>query len=778
MNWIKSLLLFLWISPMSLVAQTFSVTVNQSIPDDNTLVTFDINVTGLPTTINATFGLEQVCFNMTHTYDSDMELKLKSPDGHEAMLFSGIGGGNDNFTNTCLAGVGASISAASAPFSGTFQGMSVLGNLNNGQNPNGTWQLVCRDMAPVDIGFLTNWGLTFSSTPAQPFIFLSSNLPIVKLTTLTNSINNQTKVPVLMQIIDHGTGLNFANDTAYVYEGQIMTEWQGFTGPLYPKKNYDFDLIDPQGNKIDTNLLGMPSENDWILKAEYLDHSLMKNTIAYEFARRMGNYAPRIRPCEVILDGEYIGYYSLTEKVKRDKNRLDIANLSVNDISGSNLTGGYIIEMNINGDPAAWNSVYPPINNATCGNPVEFKVLDPKPSVISPVQTQYIKNYVDSFENVLQGPMYLDAQNGYRNWIDVSSFIDFLIVNEFSVNYDSYGRSTYLYKEKDTDGGKLKIGPPWDYDRSMNYNDINTAQGWVWEITHPYWPFPFWWSKMYTDTIYKKELACRWKSLRTDEFQTSEFMNFIDSVSLNLNQAQSRNFTVWNDLGSSTFANETQLLKNYLSARLTWIDNELFPYSNYVIPLEIPMDTSACIQLDYDAALSNGLDLSYNWKPGPDSSFIHIQSTGTYHLEVTDNFGCQRLDTMQVDIYQNSDTSIQINVLESFIFNDQEYDHTGIYEQHFQNIHGCDSLITIQLLVVTNGKELLVFPNPSSNGFSIQIPSSYVGNTFQIYDALGKILFNGTLIQEKTDFFWREMASGIYFLKIDNLEFPAKIIKE
>jgi hypothetical protein len=66
---------------------------------------------------------------------------------------------------------------------------------------------------------------------------------------------------------------------------------------MYPKKNYDFDLVDVLGNKIDTTLLGMPAENDWIFKAEYLDHSLIKNTIAYEFARRMGNYAPRIRTC-------------------------------------------------------------------------------------------------------------------------------------------------------------------------------------------------------------------------------------------------------------------------------------------------------------------------------------------------------------------------------------------------------------------------------------------------------------------------------------------------
>ena len=337
-------------------AQTFSAIVNQNIPDDNSTVAFNINVSGLPNTIDQNFGLEVICLNMTHTYDADMELQLMSPDGTTSLLFSSIGGGDDNFTNTCIAGTGPSIGGSIAPFTGTFQGMSVLGDLNNGQNPNGTWQLLCRDMGAVDIGYLMDWQITFSTNPAQPFLFLSSNLPIVKLTTQGTAINDNTKVPVLMQIIDHGVGvINYANDTVYAYEGTILTEWQGFTGPMYPKKNYDFDLVDVLGNKIDTTLLGMPAENDWIFKAEYLDHSLIKNTIAYEFARRMGNYAPRIRPCEVILDGAYIGYFSLTEKVKRNTQRVDIAKLTPQDLSGSALTGGYIIEMNINGDPGDWN---------------------------------------------------------------------------------------------------------------------------------------------------------------------------------------------------------------------------------------------------------------------------------------------------------------------------------------------------------------------------------------------------------------------------------------
>ena len=760
------------------ISQTFYSSTNQTIPDDNTTVGFDLSVSGLPTTINQNFGVATVCLNMTHTYCSDMEVKLKAPDGTQTLLFSGIGGGDDNFTNTCVEGTGSAIAAGVAPFNGSFQSMSVLGNVNNGQNPNGTWQLLCRDMYGADIGYLIDWQITFNNTPAQPFLFVSSNIPIVKLTTLNSPINDNVKVPVLMQIIDNGQGnMNFANGTNYAYEGQILTEWQGFTGPSYPKKNYDFDLIDNSGVKIDTVLMGLPSENDFVFKAEYLDHSLLKNTITYEFARRMDQYAPRTRPCEIILDGEYIGYYTLTETVKRGQNRVDIANLTPLDIAGTDLTGGYIIEMNINGDPGAWYSNFDPINVATAGSPVEFKHVDPKASEILPVQANYIHAFVDSFETALNASTFTDPILGYRNFIDVSTFIDFLIVNEFSVNYDSYGRSTFMYKEKNTDGGKLKIGPPWDYDRALEYNNMGAATGWVWEICHPYWPFPFWWSKMYSDSRYQKELACRWKTLRQDELKTENFIFFIDSIETLLQGPAERNFTIWNDLGGQTYSTQINSLKTFLTTRLEWIDNELAPFSNYEINLILPEDTSSCVSLNYDASITNSTSLSYNWQPGPDSSDIFIANSGTFYLQVTDEFGCQKRDSMSVQIYQPSDTVIVTNALTSFQLNGIIYSESGNYQQYLQNTFGCDSLITIKLKIVTNENSLLISPNPTTDNVLVSLPTDFVGRKLEIYDLTGRIIISIVIKSENETISIAHFAAGAYFLRLDGLPKIATIVK-
>ncbi|MFN0174039.1 MAG: CotH kinase family protein [Saprospiraceae bacterium] len=652
---------------LSLSAQTFSSSVNQPIPDDGTIVTFDIPVSGLQGVIDTSFGLERFCINMTHTYTEDMTVKLKAPNGYTIMLFGGVGGGGDDFINTCLEGTGPSLFAGSPPFTGTFQCMGQMGNMNKGQDPNGTWTLILYDTyAFADEGFLIDWSITFGNNPARPFVFPSSNLPIVKLTTINDPIGDDPKVPVLMQIIDNGPGVrNETEQTEYAYEGLIMTEWQGFTGPYYPKKNYDFELVDSLGNQMDTTILGMPKESDWIFKAEYLDPTLLKNSIAYEMARRMGGYAPRTRSCEIVLDGEYIGMYVLTEKVKRDDKRVDIAKLAPSDTSGLDLTGGYIIEMNINNVPGDWNSPYLPINSATCGAPVEFKHVYPKSENLLPQQRDYIRAYVDTMENALLAPGFADPDTGYRQYLDVDAFIDFLIVNEFSVNYDSYGRSTYLVKEKDNDGGKLKCGPPWDYDRAMDFFNPGTTEGWVWEITHPYWPFPFWWSRMWQDDAYRKQLACRWTMLRQNTLQTEEFMGLIDSLTGQIDEAQERNFRLWNTLGTTIYHENINSLKSYMVQRLEWIDATLAVEQVAAPMFYLPSDTLLCAGSIFDAEAINGQQYTYNWQPGPDTSVIRFPQDGLYHLLVTDAYGCYGKKDINIVLASPTDAGFSSEQIDS-----------------------------------------------------------------------------------------------------------------
>jgi gliding motility-associated-like protein len=140
-----------------------------AIPDNSATTTcFQVNVTGIGT-IDGAFGLEQVCINITHTWDSDLDIYLEAPDGTIVPLTSDNGGSGDNYTNTCFTmTAGTSIVGGTAPFNGTYLPEGDLGLVNNGQNANGTWSLCITDDAGGDVGTLNSWNITFGNNPANP----------------------------------------------------------------------------------------------------------------------------------------------------------------------------------------------------------------------------------------------------------------------------------------------------------------------------------------------------------------------------------------------------------------------------------------------------------------------------------------------------------------------------------------------------------------------------------------------------------------------------------
>lgn len=159
---------FLTLINTSIFAQTFNGG-GGIIPDGGATPTcFPINVTGLGT-INTTFGVASVCLDITHTWVSDLEIALQSPDGTIIFLSVQNGGSGGNYTGTCFSGTAlASISIGSAPFTGTYLPDEPLGAINNGQNANGTWSLCIQDVLGLFTGTLNNWSITFSNTPAPP----------------------------------------------------------------------------------------------------------------------------------------------------------------------------------------------------------------------------------------------------------------------------------------------------------------------------------------------------------------------------------------------------------------------------------------------------------------------------------------------------------------------------------------------------------------------------------------------------------------------------------
>lgn len=587
---IKLLLLsYFIIASFSLHAQSFSGT-GGAIPDNQTPILFPITVSGLSNTaIDTTYGIESVCFNISHSYDSDLEIWLIAPDNTFIELSSGNGGSGNNYINTCLSDLSTNlISSGNAPFFGSYKPESPLYVAHNGQNPNGVWNLYIVDDFATDAGTLLSWSITFGTNIGHAFTFPSSNLPIIKINTLGQAIPDEPKINARMQIINNGAGIrNYVNDTIYAFDGHIGIEVRGSSSQMFPKKSFSVETRDSLGANLDTSLFGMPSENDWILNANYTDKTFVRNTLTYQLANEMGHYASRTQYVEVFLNNIYQGVYVFMEKIKRNSGRVDISKLTPADTSGAAVTGGYILKVDktTGSGTGGFSSAYPP----TAGGQVPFILYDyPDDVTIAPQQANYIQSFVDSFENALHGTQFADPIVGYSKYINDTSFIDFFLTNELSRNVDGYRISSYLYKEKITKGNKLFAGPVWDYDIAWCNADYYNGQyftGWAYVTNNSGgagYQVPFWWARLLNDPNYANKLQCRYDQLRSTVYSTANINAYIDSMAAYLQESQDRNFQVWPILGvyvwpnpspiPTSYAGEISKLKGWINSRLLWLD--------------------------------------------------------------------------------------------------------------------------------------------------------------------------------------------------------------
>lgn len=428
---------------------------------------------------------------------------------------------------------------------------------------------------------------------AQTVNFTSSNLPVIIIDTNGQYIPDDNKIVADMGIIDNGPGQrNNVTDAHNNYSGRIAIELRGSSSQMFPKKQYALETQDNLGNNLNVPLLGMPPENDWILYAPYSDKSLMRNVLAYQLAWDLGHYASRTRFCELVLNGDYVGVYVLMEKIKRDKNRVDLATLNPQDIIGDQLTGGYIIKIDKRAGESVlgWYSPFLPYEGST--SRIYYQYHYPKPDDIVNEQKAYIQGVMNKFESVMFNPEYNDPATGYRNYIDVESFIDFFILNEVSKNVDGYRLSTYFYKDRDSTDSRIHLGPIWDFNLAFgnaDYYEGGSTYGWQVELntqpqfvqTNDSFKIPFWWQKLMDDPWFVSRLKCRWQQLRENLLATDRLQAFVDSIAAVLDESQERNFTRWpildeyvwpNRVWLGNYPDEVGYLKTWLKTRLSWID--------------------------------------------------------------------------------------------------------------------------------------------------------------------------------------------------------------
>jgi len=419
-------------------------------------------------------------------------------------------------------------------------------------------------------------------------ILPENRLPNVNINTNGNTIVDEPKISAQMTITVNGV-----ED----FNGKIGIEIRGSSSQMFPKKQFGLELWDDANDGIDASLLGFPEEEDWILYAPYSDKALIRNVLIYDLARDIGRYASRVKFVDVSINGSYNGLYVLMEKLKRDKNRIDINKLNPEEVSGEDLTGGYILKIDKSDEPddtqyseaTAITSTYTP-NHANSGQKIYFLYDTPKAEDIVSEQKEYITNYMRDFENALAGIDFTDPDLGYAKYIDVPSFIDFFLLNEISNNVDGYRLSTWLVKDKNA---KLNMGPIWDFNLAFgncNYCGGGDTNVWTYKFNSrcsgDFWEIPFWWERLMQDPGFVSQLKTRWQELRAGAFSQGAIMSKIDGYiqTLTLAGAIDENFKKWpvlnqyvwpNNFVGSSYDEEINYMKTWINSRLSWLDNAI-----------------------------------------------------------------------------------------------------------------------------------------------------------------------------------------------------------
>lgn len=364
------------------------------------------------------------------------------------------------------------------------------------------------------------------------------NLPIVVIDTHGGQINYENKISGEISIYNDERALNYLSDKPE-FQSKIEIKVRGNTTRHFPKKQYGVEFKDEEGNSKEEEILGMPQESDWVFNAPFADKSLIRNYLAYNVSGKVMDYSSRAKFCEVFIkdDGSetleekhYKGLYVILEKVKRDENRV---NINKEQKHGNETS--FIVSKNRKKDNDKW------INNYGIETYLyDYNLLVEYPNEPSEEQLDYINKTVSKFERVLYSDKYDVRKEGYEEYIDVYSFVDYYLINEFFKNTDAGILSTYFYKEY---GEKIKAGPVWDFNRSMgNYvasnEEYNSPSGFYMAQTS-------WFDRLLQDKKFVSKVLARYKALRKTYLSDRYILELIDEAVNHIGAATDRNFIKW-----------------------------------------------------------------------------------------------------------------------------------------------------------------------------------------------------------------------------------------
>lgn len=333
-----------------------------------------------------------------------------------------------------------------------------------------------------------------------------------------------------------------------VIEDSVSIKGRGNSTWGMAKKPYTLKF----GKKV--SLLGEPKDKSWVLLANYADKTLIRNKLAFYLGHISKiDYTPRSHFIELILNGRYNGTYQLCEKIKIAEHRVDVGE------------DGYILEIDQRADGVYF------VSNHLDEIPVVIKDPDVEYGDDS---YNYIKDFFIKAEDALYADNFKDKEEGWQKYIDIDSFVEYYIIKEIAKDVDGNLRlSTYLNHKK---GGKLKMGPLWDFDITFgnaDYGNCSTSDGF--QIKNDRW-----FVRLFEDPAFVAKVKERFNYFYS---KRDDIMREINANANYLKYAVQENENRWHTFYTYTwpnydiwgsYNNEVQSMKEWLNARFEWLKSE------------------------------------------------------------------------------------------------------------------------------------------------------------------------------------------------------------
>lgn len=382
-------------------------------------------------------------------------------------------------------------------------------------------------------------------------------------------INTPDGNPIVTKMIrTEGCQMRLVDTDGKVQDlGTAGVKGRGNATWLLPKKPYSF--------KLDTKheILGMKPSKHWNLLANaYYDRTQLRNAMAYELAR-LTDY-PWVQEgafVELIMNDKHAGLYYLCEKIRIEKDRIEIEQVTPADTTGEALTGGYLLESDItdtrDNNPNSFITDYINRTGESLAFYMHWEMKQPDED-IPPQQMEYVREALNRVERLISDPDSL-AAGKYRELFDIETAINWWLIQEVTLNEESSrSKNIYMYKVRN---GKFVVGPPWDFD-AWTFGMYGTRHFYCTKRA-------FYIRYLLQDPVFLQRTREKWAEYKA--IWKENMGSFLVSQRNWIIRAAERNEKMWPEYHTLNFANEwtylrsTQEMFGALIDQINWMDQKL-----------------------------------------------------------------------------------------------------------------------------------------------------------------------------------------------------------